>query len=125
MEFSAWLFHVMKRVAATNYAHISPTINEDGVFEVELVGVVDQLVAQIATITENATEAEITAFELQLDLLKNAVQAQDAEDEANEVKIREILGRLTPEERLLIERPLPEDLPTEESPEDPDFCEYL
>jgi hypothetical protein len=120
MEFSAWLFHVLKRVAATNYAHISPTINEDGVFEVELVGVVDQQVAQIATINENATAAEITAFELQLDLLQNAVQAQDAEDEANEVKIREILGRLTPEERLLIERPLPEDLPQE----DPGFCEY-
>jgi hypothetical protein len=121
MEFSAWLFYILKRVAATKYAHITSSINDDGVFEVELVGVVDQQVAQIATVTENATPGEILAFEFHLDSLQNAVQAQDAEDEANEVKIREILGRLTPEERLLIERPLPEDL----SPEDPDFCEYL
>jgi DNA-directed RNA polymerase specialized sigma24 family protein len=118
MEFSAWLFHVLKHVAATNYAHLTSSINDDGVFEAELVGVVDNQVAMIASITENATESELAAFEQQLDLLQNAVQAQDAEDKENEARIREILNKLTREERMLIERPLPEEMiPDSESDE--------
>jgi DNA-directed RNA polymerase specialized sigma24 family protein len=118
MDFSAWIFRILKRVAATNYAHLTSSINDDGVFEAELVGVVDNQVATISTITENATDAELMAFELQLDLLQNAVKAQDAEDEANEAKIREVLNKLTREERMLIERPLPEEMiPDSESDE--------
>jgi hypothetical protein len=50
------------------------------------------------------------------------------EDAEYAEKVREVLNKLTPEERLLIERPLPEDLPPDDptlSPDDPDFCEYL
>jgi hypothetical protein len=118
MKFSEWLFHVLKRVAATNYAHLTSSINDDGVFEAELVGVVDNQVATIASITENATKAELAEFERKIDLLQSAVQAQDAEDEANEARIREILNKLTREERMLIDRPLPEEMiPDSESDE--------
>lgn len=114
MEFSVWLLTVLKRIAKIDAAQSFTRYNDDGVFELELVAVMDQQVAPIATINEHANEVEAMAFELKIDLLENAIKAQEAEDEENEAKIRGILERLTQEERLLIERPLPEDLPLDE-----------
>jgi hypothetical protein len=116
--FSDLILSILKRVAASEFLHERVFINEDGALEMEMFGIIEGQVAPIASINENSTEVEITQFELQLDLFDNAVKAQDAEDAENEVKIREILGRLTPEERLLIERPLPEDLPSEDEGEE-------
>jgi hypothetical protein len=121
MKFSEFLFEFLKRVAKLEYAHASTSISDDGVFEVELLAIDGTNIGSIAKITENASDIEITQFDLKFESLKSAVLAQKEEDAQNEIKIREVLSRLTAEERLLIERPLPEDLP----PEDPDFCEYL
>lgn len=111
MKFAEVLFSLMKRIAASKVARERTYITEDGLFELEVFAVSAGEAVHIAALTEHATEAEIVEFEKQLERLENAAKAQDEEDAANEVKIREILERLTPEERVLIERPLPEDLP--------------
>jgi uncharacterized coiled-coil protein SlyX len=113
MNFDKFLLDVLKRVAKSDYAHASFSFGEDGAFELELLAIVDGQVGSIATVNERATDAELRDFELQIDALDKFIAAQAAEDEANEKKIREILERLTPNERALIERPLPEDLPPE------------
>jgi hypothetical protein len=124
MNFADHLLKLLKRIATIDVAHASTDINDDGVFELEVIAILDEQIAPICSITENATKVELTQFELQLDLLENALVAQSREDAENAAKVHEILSRLTKEERELIERPLPEDNPTVE-PSDPDFCEYL
>ena len=118
MKFADTLLSLLKRIAQSEVAHESVRINDDGVFQIDVYAVMEDEVAKIGSLTEHATEIEITQFELQLDLLDNAVRAQDAEDAEREILIHEILSRLTPEERLLIERPLPEDLPPEDECEE-------
>jgi len=128
MSFAEFLLEFLKRVAALEYAHTSTRFNYDGVFEVELLAIDGMNVGSVAVLTENATADEMTQFDIQFESLKSAVLAQKEEDAENEIRVREILGKLTPEERLLIERPLPEDLPPDDpafNPDDPDFCEYL
>lgn len=118
MKFSEYLFDLLKRVAKLDYVHTSAFINDDGVFEVELLAIDGMNVGRIASLTENATADEITQFDLTLESLKSAVLAQAEEDAQNAILVREILGRLTPDERFLIERPLPEDLPPDSDGEE-------
>lgn len=118
MEFAEFLLDTMRRVATHPALHISPQVNEEGVFEISLLAVIDQSLGAIALVNENATDDELANFEKALVGFEKAFAEQEAEDEANELKARQILERLTPEERALIDRPLPEDLPAEEDGED-------
>jgi hypothetical protein len=113
MNFADHLLKLLKRIATIDIAHASTDINDDGVFELEVIAILDEQIAPICSITENATEVEITQFKLQLDLLENALKAQATEDAEHAGKVREVLSKLTKEERELIERLLPEDSPTE------------
>jgi hypothetical protein len=113
MNFAKLLLKLLKRVATIDIAHASTGLNEDGEFELEVVAMLDGQIAPIANLKESATEFEVTQFEAQLDLLVSAVAAQKREDEEHANKVREVLAKLTPEERILIERPLPEDIPHE------------
>lgn len=118
MKFSAWLFYILKRIAANKYMREASSINEDGSFCFELRAIHEGEEIIVATISENPTEDEIQEFERQFNLLEAAVAAQDAEDAEREIRIRQILGKMTKEERLLIERPLPEDLPPDDDGEE-------
>jgi hypothetical protein len=114
MTFSEVLLPLLKRIDALEYAYASTGFNEDGVFGIEVIMVHEGNVGTVCALTEDADEVAITQFELQIDLLENAVSLQKADDAANEARTREILGKLTKEEREHIGCPLPEDDPTEE-----------
>lgn len=113
-HFSKHLFRLLKHIASIEHAHASTQNNEDGVFELEVLAVYENDVGTVATLKETATEVEIVQFELRLEALEKSLLAQKAEDEARGDRIKEILSKLTKEERLLIERPLLEDLPPDD-----------
>jgi hypothetical protein len=118
MIFARHLYPLLRRIASIEIAHASTEVDENGALVLEVLAVVDGQIGAICSINEHATDAEISQFEQQLDLLESSALAQNAEDAQREIQIREILGRLTPEERLLIERPLPEDLPPDDDGEE-------
>jgi DNA-directed RNA polymerase sigma subunit (sigma70/sigma32) len=117
MDFAEFLLSVMKRVAAHQALHLSPQVNDEGVFEVTVLAIIEQSLAPLALVSENASDDELANFEKAITDFEKAFEEQEAENAANEVKVREILSRLTPEERELIDRPLPEDLPNESGEE--------
>jgi hypothetical protein len=86
MNFADHLLKLLKRIATIDVAHASTDINDDGVLELEVIAILDKQIAPICSITENATQIEITQFELQLDLLENALVAQSREDAENSAK---------------------------------------
>lgn len=116
MKFSEILLPLLKRIAAIDVAHASTQISDDGsgVLELTLLAIIGENIGAIAMINENSSEEEIAHFQQELDKLVNAVEDQRKQDEADEKRIHEILERMTPEERALIQRPLPEDLPAED-----------
>jgi ribosomal protein S3 len=120
MNFADLILSLLKRIAEIDVAYVAPEFTE-GVFGIKVFIMYEGDAVQIADMNENSTETDITQFELELDLLENAVRAKNSEEENYMQRVRDILNKLTHEERMLIDRPLPEDLP----PEDPDFCEYL
>lgn len=110
MQFSEYIIEIMKRLAKIEGAFLATRINENGVLTVQLVASYDGDIATIYEVSEDSTEGQRAAFERRVDLLENAIRSQDAEDAAHEAKVREVLNKLTKEERILIERPLPEEM---------------
>lgn len=118
MEFAEFLLDMTKRVAAHQALHLSSQFNEEGVLEVSVLAIIDMSLAPLALVGENASDDELAKFEKAITEFEKAFEEQAAEDEATEGKVREILERLTPEERALIDRPLPEDLPADDECEE-------
>lgn len=110
MNFAEVLLALLKRIANIDIAYASTGLNEDGMFELEVLAVMDGEVAPVCSITEDASEVKLLELELQLDRLERAVKDQEAEDAHNELRVREVLNKLTREERILIDRLLPEEM---------------
>lgn len=115
MKFADYILDVLTRVATIDGSLISSRINGNGALTVQLIAVYEGEAAILAEVSEDSSDAQRAAFELHVDLFENAVKADAAEEAANEAKVREVLNKLTPAERLLIERPLPEDLPPDDA----------
>lgn len=115
MNFAIPLLRILKRIAAIEDVHANTGFNEDGVFGVELLAVIDGQVGSIATLTEDATNEQIAEFARQVELLAKAIEDERVEEDKRAGLIYEVLGKLSKEERELIGRPLPEDLPPEGS----------
>ncbi len=122
MNFNEKLFDLMKRVASIEIAQGSVRINEEGLFELGVLAVCDGDISPIGSIAENATETEFAQLEMQLDLLENAVRAEQAEDERRMAAVREVLNKLTREERILIDRPLPEEMLPDDDGDPEGYC---
>jgi hypothetical protein len=120
MNFTDQLLPILKQIASINIARCDISINADCVFQLDLIAFSDEQMATIATITENATEPEILRFKRELNILKSAATAQDEEDAEIEAKIIAALNKLTRDERILINLPLPEDV----QEDDQEFCGY-
>ncbi len=110
MNFPEKLFNLMKRIASIDIAQGSARINEDGIFELGVIAVCEGEVAPIGAITENSATEEFDKLSRQLDSLEIAAREEDEADDRRRAAIREVLTKLTREERILIDRPLPEEM---------------
>jgi len=116
--FDDFLVGVIRRVAANDALQLSFGVDDRGLLVIEMIAVIDGSVGTIGVINEFASDQDLVDFNSAITRFEAALAKQNEEDEATDAKIRQILERLTSEERLLINRPLPEDVSAEDDGEE-------
>jgi len=116
--FDDFLVGVIRRVAANDALQLSFGVDDRGLLVIEMIAVIDGSVGTIGVINEFASDQDLADFNSAITRFEAALAKQNEEDEATDAKIRQILERLTSEERLLINRPLPEDVSAEDDGEE-------